>query len=96
MRDLLQPERTAQFAPLRQQGHQAPVVRPKELLQDQEGKELWLGVVVPREAARIRRQSLLPDCHRFPGDLNGRFGHGAYRDLQMSYPSSAASCAPLG
>ena len=47
MRDLLQPQRTPQLAPLCEQGNQAAVVGPKELLQDQEGKELRLRVVYP-------------------------------------------------
>jgi hypothetical protein len=49
-------EHPAQLAPFGQQRDEAAVVGPQGLAQYQQGKELGLGVVVPRAGTRIGRQ----------------------------------------
>lgn len=79
MRHLAQPQDVPEVAPLGEQRGETAVIRPQELSQHQHGKELRLGEVVPRAAARVRRQGSTADGQGFPRQAHGRFRHGTHR-----------------
>ena len=79
MRELVQPEVRAQLGEVLEQGDEAAVVGLEEGLQGQQGEELVLGEVVPRELAGVGRQGLPGQLQSFAGDGPRRFRHGACR-----------------
>ena len=76
-----QPEGTAQVGQIVEQRADAAIIRLKEGLEDQTGKQLGLRKEFGAELVRIETQALGADGQGRSGDVQRRFAEGAHRKL---------------
>ena len=72
MRNVLQFQMLAKLGEVFEQLADATIVRLEELPQHENGEQLMLGKIAPREAAGIQRQRVAGQSERFPAHCNGR------------------------